>query len=91
MADIQAKSGILLRYRPFQPLRFTGLQIGVLEAITPESGSSGKRVPARRERTSSVCCELALWGLFEFLALKGLHRVAQGLEQALGRTKRPGA
>jgi hypothetical protein len=42
-------------------------------------GSSGKRVPARRERTSSVCCELALWGDFEFLALKGLHRVAQGI------------
>jgi hypothetical protein len=27
-------------------------------------GSSGKRVPARRERTSSVRCELALWGAF---------------------------
>ena len=50
-------------------------------------GSSGKRVPAQRERTVSVCCELALWRLFDFLALKGLHRVAQGKRSAtLGRT-----
>ena len=49
-------------------------------------GSSGKRVPARRERTVSVCCELALWELFDFLALKGLHRVAQGKRSTtLGR------
>jgi hypothetical protein len=51
-----------------------------------KKGSSGKRVPARRERTISVCCELTLWGLFDFLALKGLHRVAQGKRSAtLGR------
>ena len=50
-------------------------------------GSSGKRVPAQRERTVSVCCELALWRLFDFLAKKGLHRVAQGKRSAtLGRT-----
>ena len=33
-----------------------------------------------------MCCELALWELFDFLALKGLHRVAQGKRSAtLGR------
>ena len=33
-----------------------------------------------------MCCELTRWGLFEFLALKGLHRVAQGKRSAtLGR------
>jgi hypothetical protein len=43
-------------------------------------------VPARRDRTVAVCCEHALWGLFELLALKGLHRVAQGKRSAtLGR------
>ncbi|MGO9374441.1 MAG: hypothetical protein ACLQBD_20415 [Syntrophobacteraceae bacterium] len=36
MADIQAKEGILLKYLPIQTLQSTELQIGVLEAITPE-------------------------------------------------------
>ncbi len=35
----------------------------------------------------SVDCDLAVGELFEFLALKGLHRIAQGQQRAtLGRT-----
>jgi hypothetical protein len=36
-------------------------------SITINFGSSGKQVPARRERTVSVCGELALWGFLTFL------------------------
>jgi len=36
MADLQAKEGILLKYRSIQTLQLTELQIRVLEAITPE-------------------------------------------------------
>ncbi len=36
MADLQAKQGILLKYRSIQTLQLTELQIRVLEAITPE-------------------------------------------------------
>ncbi len=36
MADIQAKEGILLKYRSIQTLQLTELQVRVLEAITPE-------------------------------------------------------
>ncbi|MGO9017272.1 MAG: hypothetical protein ACLQVJ_02880 [Syntrophobacteraceae bacterium] len=36
MADIQAKEGILLKYRSIQTLQLTELQLRVLEAITPE-------------------------------------------------------
>jgi hypothetical protein len=35
-ADIQAKRTILLKYPPIQTLQSTGLQIRILEAITPE-------------------------------------------------------
>ena len=36
MADIQAKHGILLKYRSIQTLQLTALQFSILEAITPE-------------------------------------------------------
>jgi hypothetical protein len=36
MADIQAKKGILLKYRSIQTLQLTELQWRVLEAVTPE-------------------------------------------------------
>jgi hypothetical protein len=36
MADIQAKKGILLKYRFIRTLQSTELQVRVLEAITPE-------------------------------------------------------
>jgi transcriptional regulator with XRE-family HTH domain len=36
MADIEAKQGILLKYRSIQTLELTGLQFRILETITPE-------------------------------------------------------
>ena len=36
MADIQAKHGILLKYRSIQTLELTALQFRILELITPE-------------------------------------------------------
>ncbi len=35
MAEIQAKRGILLKYRSIQTLQLTGIQFRVLESITP--------------------------------------------------------
>jgi len=35
-ADLQAKEGILLKYRSLQTFQLTELQLRVLEAITPE-------------------------------------------------------
>ena len=61
---------------------------GVAFKSGANDGSSGKRVPARLERTLLVCCELALWGPFGFLALKWLYKVAQGQQCATpGRTR----
>ncbi len=41
------------------------------------------------QRIVSVCCDLAMRGLIDFPALKGLHGVAQGQQRAtLGRTGR---
>jgi transcriptional regulator with XRE-family HTH domain len=40
MADIQAKHGILLKYRSIQTLQLTGLQARVLESVTPEKVDS---------------------------------------------------
>lgn len=36
MAEIQAKKGILLKYRSIQTLQLTGIQLRVLESIAPE-------------------------------------------------------
>ena len=36
MADLEAKEGILLKYRSIQSLELTALQARTLEAITPE-------------------------------------------------------
>ena len=45
-----------------------GIRSGVCGwALDRIFGPSGKRVPARRERTVSVYCELALWGPFDFV------------------------
>jgi hypothetical protein len=55
---------------------------GVAVKSGANDGSSGKRVLTRRERRESVCRELALWGPFGFLALKGLHKAAQGQQRA---------
>lgn len=72
MADIQARKGILLKYRSIQTLQLTELQLRVLEAITPEKIADASLLDLAKAFKILKDAELGLKGeRFKITALLG--------------------
>lgn len=80
MAEIQAKQGILLKYRSIQTFQLTELQLRVLEAITPEKIEDASLLELAKAYKILKDAELGLKG--EPFKIKGLLGYLLELESA---------
>lgn len=84
IADIEAKEGILLKYRSIQTLELTRLQFRILEAITPEKIEKASLIDLLKAFNILKNAELGLKG--EKYKITGLVAYLTQLEKESEKT-----